>query len=105
MIERLLRLQPGDIKRGALLFGYLFFVITSYVIGKAVRNSLFLEKFQALKLPYADIASAVLVGIVVAGYVMIGRRTTLRNLLIGSLVVYAASCVVFWWLAHFFQFE
>jgi AAA family ATP:ADP antiporter len=105
LIERLLRLQPGDIKRGALLFGYLFFVITSYVVGKAVRNSLFLEKFQALKLPYADIASAVLVGIVVAGYVMIGRRTTLRNLLIGSLAVYAASCVVFWWLAHFFQFE
>ncbi len=105
LIERLLRLQPGDIKRGALLFTYLFLVITSYVIGKSVRNSLFLDKFHALKLPYADIASAVLVGIVVAGYVMIGRRSTLRNLLIGSLVVYSVSCVLFWWLAHFFQFD
>ncbi len=99
--ERLLNLQRGDLKRGSLLFLYLFLVIASYVIGKAARDALFLDEFKAVQLPIADIISALLVGFVVAGYVRIGRRLGVRDLLIGSLLFFAANAGFFWWLAHF----
>ncbi len=102
-LERAFALRPTDLGRGALLFLYLFLVIASYIIGKVARNALFLDRFQAVQLPYADIAIAVLVGVVVPAYVAIGRRSTLRNLQLGCLLVFASNCLVFWYLAHFHQ--
>ncbi len=102
MIERLLNLQRGDLGRGALLFSYLFFVMGSYVIGKNASSALFLDQFKASKLSYAGMAISVLVGFVAAGYVMLSRRVSLRNLLLGSLIFFAVNCAFFWYLAlHF----
>ena len=56
------------------------------MIGKVARDALFLDKFKAVQLPYADIAIAILVGFVVAAYVRLGRNISLRNLLVGSVV-------------------
>ncbi len=104
-MERALNLDPGDLQRGILLLFYLFLVLSCYVIGKVARDAMFLARFQAVKLPYADIASAVLVGIVVAVYVRLGRRTSLRNLLIGSTVLFGLNGLLFWILAHWYHFE
>ena len=101
--ERLLNIQPGDLGRGILLCSCLFLIISSYVTGKVARDALFLAQFQAVQLPYADIANAVLVGIVVIGYVRLGRRTSLRNLLVGSQLFFAANCALFWVLAHYYH--
>ena len=64
----------GDGRRGALLFAYLFLIITCYQLGKTARDALFLSVFKASKLPYADMAIALSVGVVIAAYVTIGRR-------------------------------
>jgi len=100
-LGRLFNLQPGDGRRGALLFAYLFLVITCYQGGKAARDALFLSVFNASKLPYADMAIAASVGVVFAVYVTIGRRMSLRNLLVGSLLLFAAMAGGFWYLAHY----
>ena len=99
-----LHLDPNTFAKAVLLFLYLFLVIASYVVGKVARDALFLEQFKAVKLPYADIAIAVIVGFVITGYVWLGRRWNLRLLLSGSLVVYAAASVGFWYFAHFYKF-
>jgi AAA family ATP:ADP antiporter len=102
MLERLLNLQRGDLGRGLLLFSYLFFVMGSYVIGKNASSVLFLEQFGAPKLSYANMAISALVGFVAAGYVMLSRRVSLRNLLLGSLSFFALNCLGLWYLAlHF----
>ncbi len=103
LIERLLNLQRGDLNRGALLFAYLFLVIASYVVGKAARSALFLGEYAAVNLPYVTIAIAVLVGLVVAVYVRIARRTSLRNLLVSSLACFASTALAFWYVAHFYK--
>src|ERR1700741_2359604 len=90
-IERALNIQPGDLGRGLLLCSCLFLIISSYVTGKGARDALFLARFQAVQLPYADIASAVLVGFVVAGYVYLSRRVPLRTLLVGSQFFFASN--------------
>src|SRR4030095_9081607 len=61
-IERALNIHPGDLGRGILLSSCLFLTISAYVIGKVARDALFLAQFEAVRLPYADIASGVLVG-------------------------------------------
>ena len=77
-IERVLNVQPGDLGRGALLCTCLFLVISSYVIGKVAGAALFLSRFQAKQLAYADISSSILVALVVAGYVLVARRVSLK---------------------------
>jgi AAA family ATP:ADP antiporter len=99
-LGRLFNLQKGEGRLGALLFAYLFVVITCYQMGKAARDALFLSVFKASKLPYADMAIALSVGIVFALYVTIGRRMSVRNLIAGSLSIFSASCLGFWYLAH-----
>ena len=101
--ERLLSLQPGDLGRGALLFSYLFLIMASYIMARAARDALFLDRFAAVDLPYVDIAIAALVGFVVAGYIRVGRAVNLRNLLLGSLFFFAINCLAFWWLAYSFE--
>src|SRR6266478_3589520 len=101
--ERVLNIQPGDLGRGILLCACLFLIMGSYVTGRVARDALFLARFQAVQLPYADIASAVLVGIVVVGYVRLGQLTSLRNLLVGSQLFFAANCVLFWAVAHYYH--
>lgn len=101
ILEKLLNLQRGDLGRGALLFTYLLLVMTAYQLGKIARAALFLDQYQARKIPYADIVIAVSVGFVIAGYVLISRRTNLRNLLVGSLFFYVFIYSLFWYMARF----
>jgi len=92
LLGRLFNLQKGEGRLGALLFAYLFAVITCYQMGKAARDALFLSVFKASKLPYADMAIALSVGLVFALYVTIGRRMSIRNLIAGSLTIFSAFC-------------
>src|SRR3989442_4393534 len=60
-IERALNIHSGDLGRGTLLCACLFLVITTYKIGGVAGPALFLSRFQAKQLAYADISSSVLV--------------------------------------------
>jgi ATP:ADP antiporter, AAA family len=100
-IERSLNLYPGDLGRGVPLSVCLFLTISAYVVGKVARDTLFLAHFAAVQLPYADIASGVLVGFVVVVYLRVGRRVSLGNLLVGSPLFFATTCVLFWILAYY----
>ena len=99
-LERALNLHPGDLGRGIPLSASLFLTISAYVIGKVARDALFLAQFPAVRLPYADIASGVLVGFVVVVYLRVGRRTSLNNLLVGSPLFFAVTYALFWVLTH-----
>jgi AAA family ATP:ADP antiporter len=100
-VARLFNLERGDGRRGALLFSYLLLVITCYQLGKTARDALFLSVFKASKLPYADMAIAISVGAVIAVYVTIARRVKLRDLVVGSLLLFAMLQCVFWYFAKF----
>jgi AAA family ATP:ADP antiporter len=100
-VSLIFNLRRGDGRRGALLFTYLFLIITCYQLGKTARDALFLSVYKASKLPYADMAIALSVGVVIAAYVAIGRRVKLRDLLVGCLLLFAAVQCGFWYLATF----
>ncbi len=101
-IERALNLQAGELRLGAPLFAYLFLVMASYLVGRVVRDSLFLSRFPAAQLPYADIATALVVGVLIAVYICLGRHSSLRGLLLGSLLLFASNCLFFWVRTRFY---
>jgi AAA family ATP:ADP antiporter len=102
-IEHGLNVRPGDLRRGTLLGSCLFLVISSYKIGGVAASALFLSRFQARQLAYADISSSILVAVAVAAYVSISRRMILRDLLVGSMVAFATAYALFWVLTHYYS--
>ncbi len=99
---RILSLSQPELQRAWPVFAYLFLTMAGTVASKATRDALFLDRYAAVDLPYVDIALAGLVGVAVALYIRASRWVSLRSLLIGSPLFYAANCVLFWWysLAH-----
>jgi AAA family ATP:ADP antiporter len=77
----------------------LFLTISAYVLGKVARDALFLAQFQAVRLPYADIASGAVVGLAVLVYLRLGKHRWLTSLLVGTPLFFAATCAMFWILA------
>jgi AAA family ATP:ADP antiporter len=102
-VERALNVRPGDLGRGSLLCACLFLVISSYKMGGVAGAALFLSRFQARQLAYVDIASSVVVAAVVAGYLLIARRVLLRDLLVSSMIFFAATWALFWVLASYYS--
>ena len=103
IIERLLNLRRGDLGRVAPLFFYHFLIISSLVVGQVVRDTLFLDRFQAVHLPYVDMTIAAFVLLVATGYLYSGQYTSLRTLQIGSLFAFAVIAGLFWWTTHIFK--
>ena len=99
-LERLLRLQRGDLPRGLLLFAHLFLVICAYLVGQVARDALFLGRFKASLLPFADMSLFLIVALVVALYVRAARRHSLDRLISGSLLVFGVMSLVLALLAH-----
>jgi AAA family ATP:ADP antiporter len=100
LLERMLRLQRGDLPRGLLLFAYLFLVLAAYVVGQVARDALFLSRFDASRLPFADLTLFLLVTVVIGLYVRAGRRLALDRLLAGSLVLFGGVALLLAFLAR-----
>ncbi|MGE5126514.1 MAG: hypothetical protein ACM3PV_09485, partial [Betaproteobacteria bacterium] len=94
-LDRLPRPRRGDLERGLLLFAYLLLVISAYVVGQVARDALFLGRFDASRLPYADMTQFAVVAVVVAVYVRVGRRFGLDRVLTGSLVLFGLVGLAF----------
>jgi len=99
-IERLFGLRRGEWGRSLLLFLYLFLIISTYVAGKATRDALFLERYSAVQLPYADMLVAVVVVALVAVYARSRRHLKLLTLLVGSLLFFSSNALALWWLGR-----
>jgi ATP/ADP translocase/HEAT repeat protein len=99
-VNRFFNLRPGDFARGFPLFLYYFLIITFYMLGRNSRDSIFLNTFDRTMLPYADIAVAVLSSVLIAIYLRASRGGNLRNLQVGTLLVFSVMLPVLWWGLH-----
>ena len=88
--------DPGEGWRALLVTAYLFLVIASYVMLKAVRDGLYLDAFGAVKLPYVIIGIAVLVGLFVDIYIRISRHVRVPMLIALTLGGCIACLLTFW---------
>src|SRR2546428_2862135 len=93
-------IRRNEVGPASLLFFYLFLIIGAYIMGQAVGNALFLEVFPK-HLPYAMIGSAVMIGGFVSVYIRLSHRLRLEMLVTGTLLFFAFSFFLFWWLTRF----
>ncbi len=97
-VLRLSALKPGEVGKTLLLSLYLFLVIATYLIAKAVRDGLFLDRYGAFKLPYVIIGIALAVGLFVTVYIRLARRIEPTRLVVGTLALFISSLILFWWM-------
>ena len=97
ILQRLLGMNARELRRALPLFGYLFLTMAGSVASKSARDALFLERYDAVDLPYVDIAIALIVGVVASVYIRAGERLNLRNLQVASLLGFGVSALGFWW--------
>ena len=65
---RALPLQPGEGRRTALLYGYLFLAAAIFVLGRTVRDTLFLSRYSLAALPWMFACYGVAAALVAALY-------------------------------------
>lgn len=101
-LERYL-IRHGDVRgreaRAALDFAAYFFLITStFYIIKPVKESALISFLSPAWWPYAELATALLIGFVVALNARLLDRVPRRTYLTASLLFFIASTLVFWYM-------
>jgi len=99
--RRILNLERGEGLTAFLLFTYLTFTLSLYIVQKSVRDAFFLDEYGAMRLPYLYIAVALLIGIVVTIYVRLSSRVGQTTLISGTLLLFMANGVFLWWTTRF----
>ena len=96
-LQRFFDLREGERTRVVLLSLYLFLVISTYVAGKSTRDALFLARYSAVQLPYADLAVTLAATVLVSLFIRGRRLLNLRSLIAGSLLLFSGSALALWW--------
>ena len=102
-VGRVFSMRRNEVAPATLLFFYLFLIMGAYMMGKSVGDSMFLDVYPR-HLPYAMIGTALLIGGFVSSYIRLSHRLRLQPLVIGTLLFFAFSFSLFWWLTRF-QFK
>lgn len=101
LLYRIFDIREGEGFIASLMFGFIFLLTASLLIVKPVRNSLFLVKFGADKLPYVYILVALFSAIIAFLYSKFSKKASLNYLIITTLVISILSLLFFWVLLHF----
>ncbi len=97
-LDGLLRIGPGEGTKTALMFGILFTVVGSFIIGRVARDSLFLSRYSVDTLPYLYIWVAGAVSLQSYLYSHVADRIRRDRLFMfsvaGIFILYLASWVM-----------
>jgi AAA family ATP:ADP antiporter len=96
-VRSFLNLERGEETPVFLLFSYLTLIMMSYIITKAARDGLFLQKFSAYMLPWVYLGIAALIGFVVSVYVKLSGRIGQSAVIGGSLLFFIGNLLLLWW--------
>ncbi len=98
-LRSLLHVERGEELPAFFLFLYLGLALTSFLIVKATRDAVFLNRFSATALPKMWVAVAVVMGLVVPVYLRVSARLGLATLITRTLVFFMVNVVLLWWAA------
>ncbi len=94
--------RRGEGAKTLLMSLYFFLLMASYYVIKPVRNSLFLEQLGPKQLPYAYLATALVIGLVASLYTRLVARFERHLLIMASTAFFILDLLLFWW---FFRFD
>ncbi len=100
LLSKLFDVREGEGLKSSLMFAYIFLLISSLLILKPVRQSLFLVKFGYEKLPYVYMLMALFGGLVAWLLSKHTKKVRLDVLIITTIIISILSLFIFWILLH-----
>jgi ATP:ADP antiporter, AAA family len=96
-LEKVLNLRRNEFAPASILFGYLFLSLATYIMGLSTGTAMFLSAYPE-NLPHVMVATALVVAAFTSVYIRMSSRIRLEVLIISSLVFFALSFALFWWM-------
>lgn len=97
-VRSVVDLRPGEGRRTALMFVYYLLVLFAYYILKPIARALFLDRFDADKLPWLYILMALLGGVGASWIARAATRSHLTDVIGKAQIFLLSNIVLIWWL-------
>jgi ATP/ADP translocase len=94
----LFQVQPGELRRTALMFLYLLLAMNAFITARTVKDTLFLSYYDINHLPYVMMAVAVVSAGIAVAYSRLVDRFRRDRLIFTVDVTLGLAMVVSWWL-------
>lgn len=98
--ERLFGVKPGEGSRTALLFAYLFCGSAVFILGRTVRDTLFLSRYPLSALPWMFVLFGVVSALIAIAYAVASERFRRSLQMQGVLALGAGSYIGVWFLVR-----
>lgn len=96
LLDSAFRIRPGEAERVGLMFLYLMCVVSMFVVGRTVRDTLFLSRFDLSYLPYMYVAVAGFVALASYGYSRVVNRYRRDRLVFATSIIFTGAVAGFW---------
>jgi ATP/ADP translocase/HEAT repeat protein len=96
LLDSAFRIRPGEAERVGLMFVYLMGVVSMFIVGRTVRDTLFLSRYDLSNLPYMYVAVAVFVALASYGYSRVVNRYRRDRLVLATLLFFTVVITGFW---------
>ncbi len=96
LLESAFRIRPGEARRVGLLFVYIMSVVSTFIVGRTVRDTLFLSRYDLDQLPLMYVAVAPSVSLAAFMYARVADRHRRDRVIILSLSLSCGALGVIW---------
>ncbi|MBI2372500.1 MAG: HEAT repeat domain-containing protein [Deltaproteobacteria bacterium] len=95
-LESAFRIRPGEARRVGLMFAYSMAVVSAFIVGRTVRDALFLSSYPVERLPLMYVGVAVCVSTFSLAYGRIADKLRRDRLILMTFAVASTLVVVGW---------
>jgi len=99
-LDATLHIRPGEGRRTALLFTHLLFASAVFILGRTVRDTLFLSRFSLAALPWMFVLYGVASAVTVVLYSRVADKVARHRLIVISTGVGVATYIAVWGLVR-----
>ena len=95
-VEAILRIRPDEHKIAGLMFTYLLCIVSTFILGRTVRDTLFLYRVDVESLPLMYLGAAIAVSTISWAYSKVADRYRRDYLIISTLSLFALVTCIFY---------
>ena len=95
-LDATLHIRPGEGRRTAILFAHLLLASAVFVLGRTVRDTLFLSRYPIKYLPWMFVLYGIASSITVVVYARYADRIARHKLIVGSTAIGMATYLATW---------
>ena len=99
-LEATLKIRPGEGRRTALLFTHLFLASAVFILGRTVRDTLFLSRYTLRALPWMFVLYGLASAITVVLYSRVADRFARHRVIVASTAVGIVTYLTVWGLVR-----